>query len=359
VSFVFRDSVDATDGLGVAIAVSEGEALDGVSTDGIRRALVRRYGLAPALVTPVRSGEWPLTTTGKVDRRALAERAAKAGARMIAETGARARESVDQEILASLWREALNFAHDDRPKDDKFSDCGHDFGRDDNFFDCGGDSLRAAALLISVDKRFKRQFALRDFFALPTFNNLLRLVEGASAPAANDQQTSVWPLPQDFRRRLLSYVEGWTGERVSEDRLMFGANRQRSLPPLFFVANAEYEFANLAQALGPEQPLYAFRSLYYVGDRNEDLIQALALRYVKDLEQVPPQGPLFLLGHCDGCEVAIAMAQHLLRRGRHLPLLVLLEWVAQPVSFPGDVLLIYGRESTYNPKFAPFNLEPA
>ena len=56
VSFVFRDSADATDGLGVAVAVSEGEALDSVSTDRIRHALVRRYGLAPAVVTPVRSG---------------------------------------------------------------------------------------------------------------------------------------------------------------------------------------------------------------------------------------------------------------------------------------------------------------
>ena len=80
VSFVFRGGADATDGLGVAVAISEGEALDSVSTDWIRNALVRRYGLAPAVLLPVRSGEWPLTATGKVDRRALAERAAKAGA---------------------------------------------------------------------------------------------------------------------------------------------------------------------------------------------------------------------------------------------------------------------------------------
>jgi hypothetical protein len=359
VSFVFRDSADATDGLGVAIAVSEGEALDSVSTDAIRRALVRRYGLAPAVVTPVRSGEWPLTATGKVDRRALAERAAKAGVRLDGEIARRAPDSVDEEILASLWREALNLGRGFSPNDHKFSEVGDDFGRDDNFFDCGGESLRAAALLISVDKQFKRQFALRDFFALPTFNNLLRLVDGASVTAANDQQASVWPLPQDFRRLLLSYVEGWTGERVSEDRLMFGANRQGSLPPLFCVVNAEYEFANLAAALGPEQPVYAFRSLYFVPDCDEDLIQALALRYVKDLEQVHPDGPLFLLAHCDGCKIALPMAQHLLRRDRQVPLLILLEWVTEPASYPGEVLLLYGRDSTYNPKFAAFNPEPA
>ncbi|MGA8445574.1 MAG: AMP-binding protein [Roseiarcus sp.] len=359
VSFVFRDSADATDGLGVAIAVSEGEALDSVSTEAIRRALVRRYGLTPAVVTPVRSGEWPLTATGKVDRRALAERAATAGVRLDEEIARRAPDSVDEEILAALWREALNLGRGFSPNDHNFSDCGDDFGRDDNFFDCGGESLRAAALLISVDKQFKRQFALREFFALPTFNNLLRLVEGASSAAADEQKTSAWPLPQDFRRHFLSYVEGWTGERVSEDRLMFGANRQGSRPPIFCVVNAEYEFANIAAALGPEQPVYAFRSLYFVPDCDEDLVQVLALRYVKDLEQVCPEGPLFLLAHCDGCKIALPMAQHLLRRDRQVPLLILLEWVTEPASYPGEVLLLYGRDSPYNPKFAAFNPEPA
>ncbi len=344
VSFVFRDSADATDGLGVAVAISEGEALDSVSTDGVRRALVRRYGLAPAVVTPVRPGEWPLTATGKVDRRALAERTANAGVRLNAETASRAPDSVDEEILALLWREALNL--------------GHDFGRDDNLFDCGGDSLRAATLVMSVDKRFKRQIVLPEFFALPTFNNLLRLVESASA-AATDQPTSLWPLPKEILRGLLSHIESWRGERVSEDRLMLGANRQGSSPPLFCVVNTEYDFGNLAKALGPEQPVYGFRSLQFVSNYDEDLIQALALGYVKDIEQVHPDGPLFLLGNCQGCKIAIPMAQHLLRRGRHLPLFILVEWVTEPASYPGEVLLLYGRDSTFNPKFAPFNPEPA
>ena len=108
VSFVARNRSDATDGLGVAVAVSAGEALDSVLTDRIRHTLVRRYGFAPALVTPVRSGEWPLTATGKVDRRALAERAAKAGGTLKGETAFGSPDGEDEEILASLWREALN-----------------------------------------------------------------------------------------------------------------------------------------------------------------------------------------------------------------------------------------------------------
>jgi acyl-CoA synthetase (AMP-forming)/AMP-acid ligase II len=79
VSFVARGPSDATDGLGVAVAVPEGEAVDGATADRIRNALVRRYGFAATVLTPVRPGKWPLTATGKMDRKALAERAEKAG----------------------------------------------------------------------------------------------------------------------------------------------------------------------------------------------------------------------------------------------------------------------------------------
>jgi hypothetical protein len=119
VSFVVRDSSDATDRIGVAVAVSETEDLDGAQTDRIRSAIVRRYGFA--VVTPVRSGEWPLTATGKVDRKSLAERAAKSSENAGAEAATRSLDGDEEALLAILWREALNLEDD--------------FGADDDFFD--------------------------------------------------------------------------------------------------------------------------------------------------------------------------------------------------------------------------------
>jgi acyl-CoA synthetase (AMP-forming)/AMP-acid ligase II/acyl carrier protein len=356
VSFVVRGGADATDGLGIAVAVVEGEALDSVPTDKIRAALVRRYGLAPAIVTPIRTGEWPLTATGKVDRRALGERALKEAS---AEAVPRSPERVDEEVLASLWREALNLGRGFVFGDERSSGCGEDFGRDDNFFDSGGDSLRASTLLMGVEKRFKRQIALREFFELPTFDNLVRLVQSASAPPANDQDGTLWRLPYATTRGILSYVEAWNGERVSEDRLMLGANRHGSLPPLFCILQEGYEFEYLATSLGAQQPVYAFRSLAHVDNYDEDLVQALALRYVENIQRAHPDGPLFLLGYCQAGKLALPMAQHLIRRGRHLPLLILVDWTLEPVSYPGDVLLLFGQDRTYNPKFGPFNPEAA
>ena len=42
---------------------------------------------------------------------------------------------------------------------------------------------------------------------------------------------------------------------------MLGLNEQGSSPPLFCVFNASHEFGNLAEALGSEQPVYAFVAL--------------------------------------------------------------------------------------------------
>jgi hypothetical protein len=83
------------------------------------------------------------------------------------------------------------------------------------------------------------------------------------------------------------------------------------------------------------------------------------LRYVSHIQRAHPYGALFLLGYCQACKIAIPMAQHLLRRRRHLPLLILVDWTMEPASYPGEVLLLYGRDSPYDPKFAAFNPEPA
>jgi acyl-CoA synthetase (AMP-forming)/AMP-acid ligase II/acyl carrier protein len=318
----------------------------------VRAILAATFRFVPEAVALIDKREVPRTPLGKVRRLQLAAQIGnvqfqKQVHRLDSQTSSPTNptnDEIEQEVR-SAWARLLK--------------CSENIDRDADFFALGGDSILASTLLIGVEKRFKRHIALREFFELPTFDNLVRLVRTASAPAAIDQDRTVWRLPYETTRGILSYVEGWSGERVSEDRLMLGANRHGSLPPLFCVLQEDYEFQYLAAALGPQQPVYALRSLAHVNNYDEDLIQALALRYVKNIQQVHPDGPLFLLGYCQAGRIAIPMAQHLLRRGRHLPLLILVDWLLESVSYPGDVLLVFGQDRTYNPKFAPFNPEPA
>jgi len=318
----------------------------------VRAILASTFRFVPEAVALIDKREVPRTPLGKVRRLLLAAQIGDAQFekqvhRLDSQTSSLANPANDEieREVRSAWTRILK--------------CTQNVDRDADFFALGGDSILASTLLMGVEKRFKRQIALREFFELPTFNNLVRLVRIASAPPALDQNRNLWRLPYATTRGILSYVEDWSGERVSDDRLMLGANRQGSLPPLFCVLQEDYEFQYLAAALGPQQPVYAFRSLAYVDNYNENLIQALALRYVTNIQQAQPDRPLFLLGYCQGGRIAIPMAQHLLRRGRHLPLLILVDWTPEPVSYPGDVLLVFGQDRRFNPKFAPFNPEPA
>ena len=333
VSFIVRRSEDATDRLGVAFVLRDGELSDPASVEAIRASLVRRFGLAPTLTRGVRRADLPLTASGKVDRAALAQRIAdESGATPGPILDAGSREA----ILLSLWREAFNLEPD--------------FERGRSVHDLGADSLRIATLLAGVDARLGRRISLEAFYARPTFDTLLTLA--ARAPEKGAGPDGLWRLPDELHRGLLFYLESWSGRRVTADRLLLAHNEDGALPPIFGVFNAAHELTSLAGTLGPQQPLYAFRSAHLVGRRDEDEIQTIALRYVQDIEQARPHGPVFLLGQCQGGTIAIAIAQHLARRGRHVPLLILVDWAVEPATYDGAVLVLHGRDSSQNPKFS-------
>jgi hypothetical protein len=86
------------------------------------------------------------------------------------------------------------------------------------------------------------------------------------------------------------------------------------------------------------------RSGSQIMDYGEANVQALALAYARELEELCV-GPIVLGGNCQGGIIALAVAQHLLRRRRQVPLLVLMEWSFVPVSYPEQVLLLFGSES--------------
>ncbi|WP_457817507.1 hypothetical protein, partial [Staphylococcus aureus] len=56
-------------------------------------------------------------------------------------------------------------------------------------------------------------------------------------------------------------------------------------------------------------------------------------------------------GHCQGGVIALAVAQHALRRKRPVPLLLLMEWLGELQAYAGRVMLVSGRENlVQNPR---------
>lgn len=293
----------------------------------IRRLVGERFGVQPARIGFAAMADIPLGTTGKLLRPQVAQMLAEMAAPVL--TGPAGHVDIDARLQA-LWRECL-------PQ-------GASISPDSHFFADGGDSLAAQQLFAGVEEQFALNLRPAAFFADPTLRHLARLIFDEAprpvlAPAMN------WALPADLYARLIARLETWPGERPTQDRLMAGLNTAGRRPPLFWVFQSEQEFAALAARLGRDQPLYAFRSGHDVFGYDEDVVQLVALRYVQDVLAACPEGPLFIGGNCQGGRIALAMAQHLLRRRVHLPLLILMEWGFELSPYAGDVLFLHGASS--------------
>ncbi|ATQ68815.1 MULTISPECIES: AMP-binding protein [Methylosinus] len=302
-------------------------AADAAIERAIRRAIGEAFGVQPARIGFAAMAALPLGSAGKLLRSPAAEMLEAAAAPPTAPRGVIG--AVDAR-LGALWRERL-------PN-------GEEVSLDSHFFADGGDSLAALRLLAGVEAQFGQKLRAAAFFSDPTLRRLTELIAGrptakAAAPAMK------WPLPPVMHERLAAELARWPGERPTPDRLMAGLNEAGRRPPLFWVFQSAQEFAALAAQLGPDQPLYGFRSGHGVYRYDEDSLQQVAMRYVQDVLAISPNGPLFVGGNCQGGRVALVMAEHLLRRRVHLPLLILMEWGFELTSYGGDVLFLHGHDS--------------
>jgi acyl carrier protein len=103
----------------------------------------------------------PLTTTGKVDRRALP---APDPAGFRAENAYAAPRASVEEVLAGIFEEVLGVAR---------------VGIHDDFFELGGHSLLATQVVSSVREVFQVELPLRSFFEEPTIAGLVEKIEVA------------------------------------------------------------------------------------------------------------------------------------------------------------------------------------
>jgi acyl-coenzyme A synthetase/AMP-(fatty) acid ligase len=121
--------------------------------------------MVPTLV--VRVDALPLTSNGKVDRRALITLP-------LPEKSAGEPMDLEAHILA-IWRRTLG-----APR----------IGLDTNFFDAGGDSVLLARLRRELEQSTGRDIPAVDFYAHPTVRTLANALRGANVPSAMLQQVA-------------------------------------------------------------------------------------------------------------------------------------------------------------------------
>ncbi|MEU6770339.1 amino acid adenylation domain-containing protein [Streptomyces sp. NPDC046759] len=242
--------------------------------------------------------EIPLTSNGKLDRRALPSEDTNTVA------GREPRNSYER-TLCALFGELLGR---------------ESVGVDDNFFALGGHSLLATRLSVRVRNQFDVDLPIRTIIRYPTVAELATLMLAGGVPDDDaDSFAVVLPLNGD----------PGTGK-----------------PPVwFFHGGGGLGWAYYSFVLHlPDRPAYALQS------RGSDGVEPLAGSvqemiddYVTQMLKVQPEGPFNLIGWSYGGTVVQAVADALDRRGHEVALVAVLD--AQPGG-SGFMQVHAGKESS-------------
>lgn len=243
--------------------------------------------------------EFPLTPTGKVDRRALPNLAEVLD---LEKEYVAPRDELERE-LTQIWGELLGVSP---------------IGIRNDFFKIGGHSLLAAGLIARVEERY----GLRV--------DLAALAGGATVEG----------LAEALR------AGGWSGKRSRLVVLRGGGDR----PPLFCapgVGGHVLAFRELAESLGAGQPVFGLQSRGLDGsEKPESNLEAIAAEYIREMRKVQPKGPYYLGGFSFGGYVAYEMARQLQAAGEEVGLVAILD--AQAGAAPGfERGLTAGRRARY------------
>jgi amino acid adenylation domain-containing protein len=245
-------------------------------TETLRRVL---RSTLPAHMVPahfVFLDKFPLTPHGKIDRQALPP----PENRPHMDRSSRPRDIVEAH-LARIWQPVLGISP---------------IGRDEDFFDLGGTSIQAAEVLARIEQQFGISLSPSSLVEHSTIERLAGLVAGHVIIAS--------PSPLVPLRTT-------------------GAGR-----PLFLVHSGQGDvtcYGLLVRRL-PGRPIYGLQSVGLQGESWPLMsIQAMARRYLTEVIAQDPTGPYLLGATCMGGMVAFEMAHMLVREGRKVALLALLD----------------------------------
>ena len=186
----------------------------------------------------------------------------------------------------------------------------------DNFFDLGGNSHLALQMFSDIEKIFNKNLPVSFILQEGTIENLARLL--SSNNHTINMSSSLVAIQSFGSKQPLFCIHGGGGEVLI--------------------------YRYLAMEFGNDQPLFGLR---YPNIENTDkiTIESLAVKYVKEIRKIQPNGPYSLLGFCIGGAIAYEMAQKLIQTGEEVSLLSIFNF-----ANPNQIPLIIPKEMTLNKK---------
>ncbi len=230
--------------------------------------------------------EFPLTPSGKIDRRALP---APPKTRPDLEEAHTAPRDDLETRLARIWERVLEV---------------QSVGVRDNFFELGGHSLLAVRLVSEIEKELGQRLPLVSFFQGATIEYLARLLR-------QGVRSISWP----------------TLVKIQADG---------PKAPLVCVSMPNVNalgYRSLARYLGADQPVFGLQAQYpedLEGEHSQAAVNSIATEYLEALRAVQPTGPYQFVGLCRGAHIAFEMARRLEREGQEIAFLGIIDtWVME------------------------------
>ncbi|PTL75058.1 non-ribosomal peptide synthetase [Vitiosangium sp. GDMCC 1.1324] len=219
---------------------------------------------------------FPLTPSGKVDRKALP--APDFTRQELSRSFVGPRTALEVQVVR-IWEELLGI---------------HPIGVHDNFFELGGNSLLAIRLLSRIRTSTGRNLPVAALFQNATVEHLASLLRQEAGP---------WTPLVELR----------------------GGNKR----PFFCVhavGGTVLGYMELSRLLGPDQPFYGLQSRGLDGDQEPcESVEEMAALYIESIRRVQPRGPYLLGGWSMGGSIALEMARQLRAQGEQVELLALID----------------------------------
>jgi thioesterase domain-containing protein/acyl-coenzyme A synthetase/AMP-(fatty) acid ligase/acyl carrier protein len=269
----------------VAFIASKEEALG--STEELRQYLSERLPEAMLPIEYIQVPAIPRTAEGKPDRDALIKLAEKVdGTSGDASSYVAPRNHIEKQ-LAEIWSETLDVER---------------VGVHDSFFKLGGHSILATMVVAQVIDTFQVDLPVRRLFDAPTIAQLAKVIEQLT-------------------------VENHA--LADETPILVKMQNKGTAAPLFCVhpvGGHVFCYADLAEALGEEQPFYALQapSSERIGG-SLATIEEMANLYLQEIRNVQPHGPYFLGGWSVGGVIAWQMAKQVRLEGEAVGMLALID----------------------------------
>lgn len=226
----------------------------------------------------------PLTSTGKVDRKALPK--VTRFTQQANKNTIVAPRTATERLIANIWSSILNIENISVHSD---------------FFELGGHSLIAVKVMVAIEKETGRRLPLATLFENSTIEKLARMI---TADEEEVKWNSLVPIKPEGSKKPVYLIHGG------------------GLNVLVFQPLGKY--------MDKDQPVYGMQALGLNGKTEElsDTMEELAKRYNAEILQNDPEGPYSIAGYSFGGLLAYEMARQLMAMGKRIEMLGILDTYA-------------------------------